>query len=192
MVASQAVQTERSVTKRLITCKGDAVPLVKLSLTKKVCLRKNGEKLDSSESVERFMQQHFSCQAQEHFYGLYLSARNEVLAVQEVSVGGLTSTQVDPRVLFAGAIESGAAAIIIVHNHPSGNPEPSDADIQLTKVLVDGATLLGLQILDHVILGRGGRAYSFLSNGRMPQRPRSLMGDVPFKYAPENETKPRK
>lgn len=91
----------------------------------------------------------------ERFGFLALTIRHEVKGWVEVSVGCLSSNLVHPREVFRPAILLGAAAIILAHNHPSGDPEPSQEDLALTRRLESAGTLLGMTILDHVILGRG-------------------------------------
>jgi DNA repair protein RadC len=151
---------------RKFKCSGDRIPVVQLALAKKVCLRTLGQRLTSGDSVARFVLEHYGCAPQEHFLALFLSNRSEVLALHEVSLGGLAATMVDPRVVFSGALLAGAAAMIMIHNHPSGDPEPSELDIALTKQIVGGARLLGINVLDHVIIGRGGKWLSMLQSGR--------------------------
>ncbi len=89
----------------------------------------------------------------EHFLVLLLSARNQPLAIETISVGHLTASLVHPRELFKAAIQKSAAAVILVHNHPSGDPAPSTEDILLTRRLREGGELLGIDILDHIIFG---------------------------------------
>jgi len=89
----------------------------------------------------------------EHFLVVLLSARNQPLGVETISVGHLTASLVHPRELFKSAIQKSAAAIILAHNHPSGDPMPSQEDLLLTKRLREGGELLGIEILDHVIFG---------------------------------------
>ena len=91
----------------------------------------------------------------EHFVGFYLNARNQLLARDLVSVGSLSASIVHPREVFRTAILEATAHLILVHNHPSGDPTPSKEDVHLTRQLVEGARLLGLRIHDHVIIGRG-------------------------------------
>ncbi len=91
----------------------------------------------------------------EHFVAFYLDARNRVLSRETISVGTLSASIVHPREVFAPAIERRAACIIIAHNHPSGDPEPSDDDVALTRRLVQAGVLLGIEILDHVVIGHG-------------------------------------
>ena len=91
----------------------------------------------------------------EHFRVLLLNTRNQVLRVATVSVGGLSSAQVHPREVFKEAIRHGAAAIIVVHNHPSGDPTPSQDDKQITDQLSAAGTLIGIPVLDHIVIGDG-------------------------------------
>lgn len=81
-----------------------------------------------------------------------LNRANEVIGYFKVSSGGTASTIMDAKVIFTQALQSGAHSIILAHNHPSGNTNPSDADIELTKQLVKGAQLLDMRVLDHIIL----------------------------------------
>ena len=88
----------------------------------------------------------------EEFYILYLNNSNQVISTQQLSKGGITSTVVDIRLILRKALEVGAVALIIAHNHPSGNLKPSTADKSLTKKLVAAANLMDLKVLDHLIL----------------------------------------
>lgn len=101
----------------------------------------------------------------EHFCVAYLNVRHKVTGVAEVSVGCLTSSLVHPREVFRGAIAAGAAAIVVAHNHPSGDPEPSAEDVALTKRLAAAGSLIGIELLDHVVLADGpALAYVSLRN----------------------------
>lgn len=91
----------------------------------------------------------------EHFKALILNIKNEVLKIVDVSVGSLNSSIVHPRELYKSAIRASGARLIIVHNHPSGDPTPSDEDIRLTRRLVEAGSILGIELLDHVIFGDG-------------------------------------
>ncbi|MFT4541083.1 MAG: DNA repair protein RadC [Planctomycetota bacterium] len=92
---------------------------------------------------------------QEQFHTLVLDARHRLIESVRVSEGTLSSSLVHPREVFRVAIRSGAAAAVVVHNHPSGDPEPSDEDMHVTRRLVAAGKLLGIPILDHVVLGEG-------------------------------------
>lgn len=92
---------------------------------------------------------------QETFWALLLDTRHRVLAEWPVSRGGLDQVAVNPRDVFQPALEYRAAAVLVAHNHPSGDAEPSPADIALTRRLAEAAQLLGIRFLDHIIIGDG-------------------------------------
>jgi len=91
----------------------------------------------------------------EQFWAVYLDGKNRVLCVNVVSVGTLTAALAHPREVFKPAILANAAALALVHNHPSGDPEPSADDLALTERLRNAADILGIRILDHVVIGDG-------------------------------------
>lgn len=93
---------------------------------------------------------------QEHFICITLSGAHEVLAIRTVTVGLLNHSLVHPREVFADAITDRAAAVICVHNHPSGTLEPSSQDLAITRQLQEAGTLLGIQLLDHLIVTDSG------------------------------------
>jgi DNA repair protein RadC len=92
----------------------------------------------------------------EHFVGLYLNTRNRLLARETISVGSLNASIVHPREVFEPAVRRGAATVIVVHNHPSGETEPSEDDVSITQRLNEAGEILGITLLDHVIVGTGG------------------------------------
>lgn len=89
----------------------------------------------------------------ESFVVIFLNTKNMVIGYREVYKGGLNTINVHPREIFRAAIEYAAAAIILVHNHPSGDPKPSKADIETTKVIAEAGTMVGIPVLDHLIIG---------------------------------------
>lgn len=101
------------------------------------------------------MMKHLENEDREHFKAILLDPRNKVIGVNTVSIGSLNASLVHPREVFKPAILTNAASIILVHNHPSGNPEPSDADIEVTKQINEAGKILGIELLDHIIIGRG-------------------------------------
>ena len=90
----------------------------------------------------------------EHFCTLYLDTRNRVTRKETISIGTLNASLVHPREVFQPAVESSAASVVLVHNHPSGDPEPSREDLLLTKRLVTAGEIMGIEVLDHVIVAR--------------------------------------
>lgn len=92
----------------------------------------------------------------EHFVGFYLNARNQLLARRLISLGSLSASIVHPREVFQPAIEHSAAGLIVAHNHPSGDPEPSPEDVSVTRRLAQAGELLGIELLDHVVVADRG------------------------------------
>lgn len=107
----------------------------------------------SSEDVFNYTKE-ISKFSKEQFRGLYLNSRNKLIHDEVVSIGTLTANLVHPREVFQPAIEFLAAAIILVHNHPSGDPEPSEDDITVTKQLIQVSKIMGFEILDHIVVGK--------------------------------------
>ena len=97
---------------------------------------------------------------QEHLRILLLNTRNEVLGIQEIYVGNVNSSVVRAAEVFRPAVQANAPSIIVVHNHPSGDPAPSSQDVDITNELISEGKLLGIELLDHVVLGRGNRFVS--------------------------------
>jgi DNA repair protein RadC len=100
----------------------------------------------------------------EQFKVMLLNRANRVLGIFVVSTGSSTGTVADPKLIFAAAIKSNASGIILAHNHPSGNLNPSQADLDLTRKIKEGGKLLEIQLLDHVIVTNEGY-YSFADEG---------------------------
>jgi len=93
----------------------------------------------------------------EYFLALLLDTRNQLIRAAEISVGSLDSSIVHPREVFKEAVSASAASVIFVHNHPSGDPEASEDDVKLTKRLAEAGEIMGIDVLDHVIIG--GKKY---------------------------------
>ncbi len=106
------------------------------------------------------LQKEFRNCDREKFIAVHLNTKNQIISYEVVSVGSLNASIVHPREVFKGAILSNAASVIICHNHPSGDPNPSKEDTQLTNRLEEAGKILGIEILDHVIFA-GSNFYSF-------------------------------
>jgi len=125
----------------------------------------------SSQDVINHFQQAMKGLKKEVFNCVLLNTKNralKVIKVDEVSVGSLTASLVHPRETFKAAIRESAAAVIFIHNHPSGDVKPSQEDILLTRRLVQAGEVLGIQVLDHIIIGDGTH-FSFRENGMIGQ-----------------------
>lgn len=112
----------------------------------------NGKASSSFVIGSRFIEE-LKDEEQEHFIVLCLNTKNEIIARKTISIGTLDQAIVHPRDVFRFAIKNNAARIIAVHNHPSGNPEPSENDKTVTKRLIRSGDILGVEILDHIIVG---------------------------------------
>ena len=110
--------------------------------------------------------QHYGDRKQEHFLSISINGANEVMSVRVVSMGLVNKTPVHPREVFADMIAERASAVIVAHNHPSGDVKPSAEDIKITKQLKEAAAILGLNVLDHIIFSAKGY-YSFAEHDEL-------------------------
>lgn len=122
----------------------------------------------SSQEIYETFRDRFIRADREEFVVLLLDAKNKLLGFHVVSVGSLTSSLVHPREVYKVAILGNAAAIILLHNHPSGDPTPSAEDLHITNRLCQIGEVLGIQVLDHVVIG-DGRHVSFVEDGYLQQ-----------------------
>lgn len=120
----------------------------------------------SPEEAARLVMEEMRYLDQEQFRILHLNTKKQVIGQKVVTIGTLSSSLVHPREVFKDAIRDSSAAIILVHNHPSGDPTPSNEDGNITKRLVEAGQLLGIEIIDHLVIG-DGRFISFRSRGLM-------------------------
>lgn len=108
--------------------------------------------IKNSEDVVNLVKPKLKDKKKEHFLILSLNSRNNLIRISKVSIGSLNASIVHPREIFKEAIQSSAASIILVHNHPSGDPTPSEDDLELTERLVKTGEILGIDVLDHIIV----------------------------------------
>jgi DNA repair protein RadC len=107
------------------------------------------------DDAARLLQYEMSALAQEHLRVVVLDTRNHLISIEKIYVGSLNSSMVRVGELFRPAIQRNAASIIVVHNHPSGDPTPSSEDVTLTKAIVQAGKLLDIEVLDHLVIGQG-------------------------------------
>ncbi len=105
----------------------------------------------------------FSCKKQEYLVTLYLNARHEMVGKEVIGIGSLNSMVITPKEIFTPALQLPCTFVVIAHNHPSGDPNPSDDDIQFTKRIHEAGELMGIHLLDHIVLARSSY-YSFRNN----------------------------
>lgn len=126
----------------------------------------DGERLSvkSHQDVIKVVRQRLKDKKKEQFLVLCLDTRNNLIRIGTISIGTLDANLVHPREVFKEAIQSLASSIILVHNHPSGNPEPSEADIDITKRIQETGKIVGIDVLDHIIVG-DNTSFSFKEKG---------------------------
>lgn len=128
------------------------------TITPKDAIRSTADVL-AQESVEMLR-----TKKKEYLLAFFLNARHQVIAHEIISIGTLTASLAHPREIFAPSIGHASAAVILVHNHPSGDPSPSDEDNRLTKRIAEAGRILGIELLDHIIIAGSG-AYSYKTAG---------------------------
>lgn len=131
------------------------IPEYKVMLVRDSNISSNKKRIGSPADVVTMFESYLSGVDREHFCIAMLDRKDNLLGLNTVSVGGLSSSIVHPRETFKPAIVIGAASIILCHNHPSGDTSPSRDDIEITRRLVEGGKILGIEVLDHVIIGDG-------------------------------------
>ncbi|WP_257454230.1 RadC family protein [Archangium lipolyticum] len=124
-------------------------------------------RLRTPKEIHAYLAPHLSALRREVFHVLCFNARNVLLLDARVAEGTINACPVDPREVFAAAISSRATAIVLAHNHPSGDPEPSGQDLGLTAQLIEAGRVLGIKVLDHVVVGDGTYT-SMLERGELP------------------------
>ena len=115
----------------------------------------NTKFINSPDDVNKIIQSYLNGVDREHFVIMLLNRKNGIIGINTVSVGDLSSSIVHPREVFKPAIVAGAASIILAHNHPSGDPTPSSQDLLVTKRIKEAGDILGIEVLDHIIIGDG-------------------------------------
>ena len=112
--------------------------------------------VESVEAAAALLRPHLLDKKKEHFVALLLDTRHRLIRLSPIAIGSLSASLVHPREVFKEAIAASAACVIVAHNHPSGDPQPSDHDITLSKRLVQAGQLLGIEVLDHLIIASHG------------------------------------
>jgi DNA repair protein RadC len=144
------------------------LPVYRVQLVRETAITATRKQLRSSKDVADLLWQFLDQVDREHFVVIMVDRKNRLIGINTVSVGSLTASIVHPREVFKVAILSNAAAIICGHNHPSGEPQPSSEDRSLTRQLIKAGHILGIDVLDHVIIGDGSTDfYSFADHGEL-------------------------
>ena len=156
----QIQELKNATLEEMMTVKGigqaKAVQLLAaVELGKRLSQQKTNEKftIRSPSDAATYLMPDMTSLTQEHFVTLFLNVKNQILHKQTIFMGSLNASIVHPREIFREAVKRSAASIICAHNHPSGSPSPSTEDIGVTKRLMEAGKLMGIELLDHVIIG---------------------------------------
>jgi DNA repair protein RadC len=151
-----------------LTQKQSAALYCALELGRQVCSipLRAGERFSNSRDLYNRYRARFFSANKEHFFSLHLNSKNQLIREVLVSVGSLSTSIVHPREVFAPAVRDSTAALIFLHNHPSGDPAPSREDKDCTHRLIHAGQILGIRILDHIVLGYDDY-YSFADAGQL-------------------------
>ncbi len=141
-----------------------ALPIYRIALVREGTLQYDRKMRDST-CVAQLLREYLADTDREHFVIILVDQKNRLIGINTVSIGSMTASVVHPREVWKPAILCNAAAVMLGHNHPSGDPFPSREDRAMTTRLVDAGKLLGIQVLDHVIIGSDGRHFSFADEG---------------------------
>ena len=138
--------------------------LVRLAIEILELRHQPGVSFDSPQSTREYLRLHLSDRKNEVFGVIFLDNKHRLLSIEELFTGSVSSASVYPRVVAQRTLECNASAVIFYHNHPSGNPEPSQSDIQITKRLNSALELIDVRTLDHLVIGNEGTV-SFADRG---------------------------
>lgn len=137
------------------------INIVSIKMVKEGSVLYDTNKITRPRDIEKLGRTFLEDSDREKLVVCCMDAKNKPIAINEVSVGSLTSSIVHPREVFKAAILSNASSIILFHNHPSGSPEYSKEDLSVTKRIVESGKILGIPLLDHIIIGDEDRYFSF-------------------------------
>lgn len=112
------------------------------------------KKISGPKDVFDLFHERLKNEKQENFYIVMLNTHNNIIAEHLVSKGTLDTSILHPREIFKPAIKNSSSKIVLVHNHPSGDPTPSREDLEITKIIIDSGDLLGIKVIDHIIIGK--------------------------------------
>lgn len=143
-----------------------SVPIYRVSLVREGGIHIGRPQLRSSQDAANLLRTHLGDTDREQFIVMLLDRKNRLIGINTVSIGSLTASIVHPREVFKPAILANAAAMVLGHNHPSGDPQPSMEDRSMTWRLVEAGKVLGIDVLDHIVIGDGSQEhYSFTDEG---------------------------
>lgn len=141
------------------------LPVYKVQLVRDGSQRSNLKNISNPSDVKDILNVFLASADRENFVVIMLNTKNRIIGINTVAMGMLSSCPIHPREVFKPVILANAASIILGHNHPSGEPSPSQDDLNSTNQLRAAGKLLGIPVIDHIIIGDEGRFYSFKEHG---------------------------
>lgn len=131
--------------------------LAAVELGKRIASRPSAKRIriSSAKDIAEIFMERMRYYKKEHFVSLMLNAKGEIIEEANISVGDLCSSTTHPREVFVDAVRRSAGSVVFLHNHPSGDPEPSEADVETTVRLMEAGAILGIPVLDHIVIGDG-------------------------------------
>ena len=143
------------------------INIVKCEIVKERTMQYDFKNISGPEDGAEIIKAYIGNSDREHFVIACLDTKNNITAMHTVSIGTINETIVKPREVFKVAILANSTAIIVAHNHPSGDPSPSQEDIEWTKRIVKAGGILGIPVIDHIVIGDDKQYYSFAEQGLM-------------------------
>lgn len=131
--------------------------LAAVELGRRIASRPSAKRtrISSARDIAELFMERMRYYKKEHFVSLMLNAKGEIIEESNISVGDLCSSTTHPREVFVDAVRRSAGSVVFLHNHPSGDPEPSEADVETTVRLMEAGAILGIPVLDHIVIGDG-------------------------------------
>lgn len=143
------------------------IPIYEVQLVRESSIKVERKTILKPQDAFEISSEYYGNRDREMFSVMMLNTKNKIIGINTVSVGSLSASIVHPREVFKPCLLSNTATVILLHNHPSGDPDPSQQDLEVTRRLVDAGNILGITIKDHVILGEDTH-FSFREKGLMP------------------------
>lgn len=143
------------------------IPIYQVRLIRDGSQKAERKKVSRPAVAAEVLREYLNGVDREHFVVLLLDTQNQIIGIHTVTVGTLDASLIHPREAFKPAILANAASVLLAHNHPSGDPAPSAEDRAVTRQLRSAGSLLGIEVLDHIIVGDGCRYYSFSEAGAL-------------------------
>lgn len=143
------------------------IPIYQVKLVRDGSQKAERKKVSHPAVAAEVLREYLDGVDREHFVALLLDTQNQIIGIHTVTVGTLDASLIHPREIYKAAILANAASVVLAHNHPSGDPTPSAEDRAVTRQIRSAGRTIGIEVLDHIIVGDSPRFYSFLESGAL-------------------------